>query len=164
MPRYLICVARDVFERIPRHYGSLSQALAAAGFGLMTVAVAVSLLRPPVTTVHAASKGDKTVGAALFHQSGCEYCHGSDGRGTDRGPDLGTVGRRLTKERIEQQIREGGGGMPAWGDALQPDQIEDLVAFLHEKRSASKKPKQKPPAPPAPNGSGAEGTSVHVPE
>jgi hypothetical protein len=29
--------------------------------------------------------------------------------------------------------------MPAFGDVLQPDEIKDLVDFLHAKRKASKK-------------------------
>ena len=110
---------------------------------LAVVALAGGLLQTQITSVHAGSKNDKEAGAALFHESGCEHCHGADGRGTDRGPDLGTVGKRKTKAQIEKQIREGGGSMPAFGDALQPDQIQALVAFLHEKKKVPRAQGQK---------------------
>src|SRR6185503_9165522 len=43
-------------------------------------------------------------GASLFHERGCEYCHVIGGQGGDRGPDLSTVGSRLTRERIVTTI------------------------------------------------------------
>lgn len=104
--------------------------------GLFAVAIACGLREGPIATVQASAKGDKQAGAALFHESGCEHCHGADARGTDRGPDLSTVGKRLSREQIEKQIQNGGGSMPAFGEALQPDQIADLVAFLHDKKKA----------------------------
>ncbi len=86
-------------------------------------------------------------GATLFHESGCEHCHGADGRGTDRGPDLGMVGKRLKKLQIEHQIHDGGGGMPSFAEALQPDDITALVEFLATKK---KLPKGAAPYHPAP--------------
>ncbi len=74
----------------------------------------------------------------LFHEKGCEHCHGVDGRGGDLGPNLSTVGKRLTKQQIEHQIYDGGAAMPAFRDALQPDEIKDLVDYLHAKRKAPK--------------------------
>jgi mono/diheme cytochrome c family protein len=93
--------------------------------------------------VHAYSGDSKKAGAALFHEKGCEHCHGANGRGGDLGPDLSTVGKRLSKEKIEHQIHNGGAAMPAFGDVLQPDEVKDLVDFLHAKRKAPKTP---PPA------------------
>lgn len=83
------------------------------------------------------SNGKKS-GATLFRERGCEHCHGADGRGGDRGPDLSTVGKRLSKQKIEHQIHDGGAAMPAFGEVLQPDEIKDLVDFLHAKRKAPK--------------------------
>jgi mono/diheme cytochrome c family protein len=74
----------------------------------------------------------------LFHEKGCEHCHGPNGSGGDLGPDLSTVGRRLKKEQIEHQIHDGGASMPAFGDVLQPDEIKELVDFLYAKRKAVK--------------------------
>jgi mono/diheme cytochrome c family protein len=88
--------------------------------------------------VHAYSNQSKDAGATLFHEKGCEHCHGANGRGGDLGPDLSTVGKRLNKQQIEHQIHNGGAAMPAFGDVLQPDEIKDLVDFLHAKRKAPK--------------------------
>jgi mono/diheme cytochrome c family protein len=74
----------------------------------------------------------------LFHEKGCEHCHGINGRGGDLGPDLSTVGKRLKKEQIEHQIHDGGASMPAFRDVLKPDEVKDLVDFLHAKRKAPK--------------------------
>lgn len=74
----------------------------------------------------------------LFHEKGCEHCHGVDGRGGDLGPDLTAVGKRRNKQQIEHQIHDGGAAMPAFGDVLQPDEIKDLVDYLHAKRKAQK--------------------------
>jgi mono/diheme cytochrome c family protein len=108
--------------------------LAGAGLVLVITACAGGWSQLSMADVHAAAKGDKKAGEELFHSSGCEHCHGADARGTDRAPDLSTVGKKLSEEQIERQIRDGGISMPAFGDALQPDQIKDLVAFLHEKK------------------------------
>ncbi len=89
--------------------------------------------------MHAAAPADeRAAGSTLFHERGCEHCHGVDGVGTDKGPSLVTVGKRLKKDAIERQIHDGGGGMPAFGDALQPDEIQQLVQYLSAKKKAPK--------------------------
>lgn len=112
---------------------------------LVALLLVVAGLQQP-TPVHAAgsSKTDaRAAGAVLFHEKGCEQCHGVDGIGVaDRGPDLSLVGKRLKKEAIEHQIHDGGGGMPAFGDILQPDEVQQLVEFL----AAKKKPAMSRPA------------------
>jgi mono/diheme cytochrome c family protein len=115
----------------------------------ITVAAAFTLsLGGIATPVHAFSKQTRAAGAAIFHDKGCQHCHGVDGIGTDRGPDLLTIGKRWHKDRIERQIREGGGGMPPFGDALQPDEVKDLVDYLSAKRKSPKtsKPSASPKA------------------
>ena len=74
----------------------------------------------------------------LFHAEGCEHCHVVDGRGGDLGPDLSIVGKRRNKQQIEHQIHDGGAAMPAFADVLQPDEMKDLVDYLHAKRKAPK--------------------------
>lgn len=108
--------------------GCLTAALAA----LCCLAI---LCLPPLTSpVRAFSKQTREAGAATFKSKGCEHCHGVDGIGSDRGPDLSDIGKRWKKDRIEKQIRDGGGGMPPFGDALQPDEVKDLVDYLSAKR------------------------------
>lgn len=98
------------------------------------------MLRSSGRVVQASSKQGRQAGAVLFHEKGCEHCHGVDGVGTDRAPALTTVGKRRKKAQIEQQIEKGGNGMPAYGEVLQPDEVKWLVEFLHAKRKAPKHP------------------------
>jgi mono/diheme cytochrome c family protein len=105
---------------------------------VLGVSLTCSLAQPSGPIVHAYAGDGKKSGAALFHEKGCEHCHGVDGRGGELGPDLSTVGKRLNKEKIGHQIHDGGAAMPAFGDVLQPDEIRDLVDFLRAKRKAQK--------------------------
>lgn len=89
--------------------------------------------------VQAASKESREAGAALFHEKGCEYCHGVGATGTEKAPDLSTIGKRKKRDQIEHQIRSGGGGMPAFGTVLQPDEVKLLVEWLSSMRKAEAK-------------------------
>jgi mono/diheme cytochrome c family protein len=129
---------------------------AAAGLALGVLVGGIVLLgfsiipNPTRGPVQASSKQGREAGAVVFHEKGCEHCHGVDGVGTDRAPALTTVGKRRNKAQIEQQIEKGGHGMPAYGKILQPDQVKWLVEFLHAKRKAPKKaPVTVAPATPA---------------
>lgn len=73
-------------------------------------------------------------GNRLFHERGCSYCHGADFAGTAKGPSLEKIGVKWDKSRIERQIREGGGAMPAFGETLEPAEVNDLVDLLAQKR------------------------------
>jgi mono/diheme cytochrome c family protein len=130
---------RRILTSLLRHSKILARTLTAICVVALVVALTRSWAQPSTPIVHATSSESKKSGGILFHEKGCEHCHGIDGHGGDLGPDLSTVGRRLKKERIERQIRGGGAAMPAFGDVLQPDEIKDLVDFLHAKRKAPKK-------------------------
>jgi mono/diheme cytochrome c family protein len=108
--------------------------------GALMLCASAPLLRSGGGVVEASSKQGRQAGAVLFHEKGCEHCHGVDGVGTDRAPALTTVGKRLKKAQIEQQIEKGGSGMPAYAEVLQPDEVKWLVEFLHAKRKAPKHP------------------------
>jgi mono/diheme cytochrome c family protein len=113
--------------------------LMVAGGFLLATAVGISLSSTCAgRSVQAASKSSREAGALVFHQKGCEHCHGADGLGTEKGPDLSMVGKRRNKPQIEHQIISGGNGMPAFGDALQPDEVKVLVDYLSAKRKAPK--------------------------
>lgn len=129
---------RRILTSLLRHSKIFARTFTATCVVALVVALARSWAQPS-TPVHTNSSESKKPGAVLFHEKGCEHCHGVDGRGGDLGPDLSTVGKRLKKQRIEQQIRGGGAAMPAFGDVLQPDEIKDLVDYLHAKRKAPKK-------------------------
>jgi mono/diheme cytochrome c family protein len=92
---------------------------------------------PQISSPNEPATREKPTGATLFREKGCEHCHGVDGVGVpDRGPSLLTVGKRLKKDAIARQVEQGGKGMPAFGTALEPDEITALVDFLSKKKKA----------------------------
>jgi ubiquinol-cytochrome c reductase cytochrome b subunit len=94
-------------------------------------------------------------GAAMFQNKSCRNCHALEGSGGRRGPDLTTVGTRLTRDQLIDQVSNGtpggikqgdpgGGNMPAYGSQISPAEMTALVAFLE-----SLLPPGEPPARPA---------------
>jgi ubiquinol-cytochrome c reductase cytochrome b subunit len=82
-------------------------------------------------------------GAALFQNKQCRNCHALEGVGGTRGPDLTTVGTRLTRNQLIDQISNGtpgGGNMPAFGKQVSPDQMTALVDFLVSLRPPGEPP------------------------
>ena len=78
----------------------------------------------------AATEGDAENGKKLFASAGCGGCHTFSDAGS-----TGTVGPNLDDAAIEfdaavQQIKNGGGGMPAFGDRLSDQEIADVAAFV----------------------------------
>ena len=70
----------------------------------------------------------------------CSFCHGTDANGGAEGPNLmrsGLVRHDSNGDLIGQVIREGrpNKGMPAF--PLKPNQIADIVAFLHARLGVS---------------------------
>jgi ubiquinol-cytochrome c reductase cytochrome b subunit len=78
-------------------------------------------------------------GAAVFQSKNCRNCHALEGTGGRRGPDLTTVGTRLTGGQLIDQISNGtpgGGNMPAYGKQVSPAEMTALVEFLADLRPA----------------------------
>jgi len=63
----------------------------------------------------------------------CAACHGADGRGGERGPDIISTenARRRSADGLSEVIRKGvpAGGMP--GFQLPDQELQELVAFVH---------------------------------
>ncbi len=87
----------------------------------------------PQRSVSATSKASAR-GAEVFHTHSCAKCHGTNGVNGDRAPDLQEVRKRMNAAEIANQIRNGGKGMPPFGDQLSDQQVADLVAYLRTKR------------------------------
>ena len=73
------------------------------------------------------------MGAQLFYDKGCEFCHTIDGQGGMRGPDLTLVAHRLSVNDLRIKIANGGGNMPSFAGVLTHDELENLVAFLESR-------------------------------
>ena len=69
-------------------------------------------------------------GALVFQDKQCRNCHEVGGQGGMRGPELDSVATRLTEDQMVRQVLQGGGNMPAYGNALSPSETTALVAFL----------------------------------
>ena len=91
----------------------------------------LGLAHPSVASAH---ENEKQQGAELFTTRGCAHCHGNTGQGSDTGPALRDLRKRLKPEQIEHQIVAGGQAMPAFGDTLTHEQVEDLMKFLRAKK------------------------------
>jgi ubiquinol-cytochrome c reductase cytochrome b subunit len=82
-------------------------------------------------------------GAAIFQNKACRNCHALFGSGGQRGPDLTTVGTRLTRDQLIDQVSNGtpgGGNMPAYGKQMSPAEMTALVDFLENLRPAEAPP------------------------
>jgi ubiquinol-cytochrome c reductase cytochrome b subunit len=69
-------------------------------------------------------------GALVFQNKQCRNCHALGGLGGMRGPALDAIAARMTKDQMIRQVLQGGGNMPAYGNALSPAETRALVGFL----------------------------------
>ncbi len=93
-----------------------------------SVAVVLAPQRPVSATSKASARG-----AEVFNTHSCAKCHGTNGVNGERAPDLQQVRNRMNAAAIANQIRNGGKGMPPFGDQLSDRQVDDLVAYLRTK-------------------------------
>ncbi len=79
-----------------------------------------------------ATTGDADAGAEVFASAGCGDCHALEAAGSSgtSAPDLDE--RQPDFETVVEQVRNGGGGMPAFGDELSEQEIRDVAAFVSE--------------------------------
>lgn len=81
--------------------------------------------------------GDPVAGRELF-QRGCSVCHYANASQKKVGPGLNGLyklsalpnGAPVTDANVESWIRNGGGLMPPFKNALSPEQMQDLIAYL----------------------------------
>ena len=69
-------------------------------------------------------------GAIVFQNKQCRNCHSVGNEGGQRGPELDAVASRMTEDQMVRQVLQGGGNMPAYGNALNADETTALVDFL----------------------------------
>jgi len=89
----------------------------------------------PVRWAQGSVRESSRQGQALFVQKGCARCHDASPEKENDAPNLDSVGRRMNKRAIQQQILNGGKQMPAFRDVLTQAETRDLVEYLsHQKK------------------------------
>jgi mono/diheme cytochrome c family protein len=76
------------------------------------------------------AEGDPANGKELYTSNGCGSCHTFEPAGSSGsvGPNLDDSGASF--EDAVNQIKNGGGGMPAFGDRMSDEEIADVAAFV----------------------------------
>jgi len=93
--------------------------------------------KPLSAEVIDATSGPILAGARLFEVKGCLNCHLIQGDGGRRGPDLSTIGDKLSADQMILRISNGAPNMPSYASNLTPIEMNELVTFL---QSRVKKP------------------------
>ncbi len=83
----------------------------------------------PVAYLHGRTPLERQ-GAIVLQDKQCRNCHSIGGAGGLRGPALDSIAARMTEDQIIRQVLQGGGNMPAYGNALNPSETTALVRFL----------------------------------
>src|SRR5437016_8003485 len=151
---FLVPFVSNRGERAPsrRPVAVLAVIVISTALGVLTYQGATSPWSPQMTAWSGEPVPERLVrkstplrlqGAALFQSKDCRNCHALDGTGGRRGPDLTTVGTRLTRGQLIDQISNGtpgGGNMPAYGKQISPAEMTALVEFLADLRPAGQPP------------------------
>jgi mono/diheme cytochrome c family protein len=82
------------------------------------------------TTGETNEAGGVPEGEAVFESAGCGACHTFAPAGSSGtvGPNLDNV--NLTEAQVQQQVENGGGGMPAFKDRLSQAEIREVSRFV----------------------------------
>jgi cytochrome c oxidase cbb3-type subunit III len=91
--------------------------------------------RPSAFPQHAPSDPAAVARGKALYGVNCNFCHGSDARGGEGGPNLlhsDVVLNDQHGERIAQVVQKGKGEMPPFN--LTTEQISDIAAFIHSFR------------------------------
>ncbi len=79
----------------------------------------------------AAGGPDAAAGKEVFAEN-CSVCHGADGLGGNGGPDLTTMPKAKEQAGAEEQVTDGGGGMPPFKGTLSEEEIKNVAAYVVE--------------------------------
>ena len=74
---------------------------------------------------------DAMAGATVFDEN-CSTCHGATGHGGNGGPDLRTQPLAKSQSGSEEQVTNGGAGMPAFKGQLSEEEIKNVSAYVVE--------------------------------
>jgi heme/copper-type cytochrome/quinol oxidase subunit 2/cytochrome c5 len=74
---------------------------------------------------------DAAAGKEIFAEN-CSVCHGATGHGGNGGPDLRTMPKAQEQATAEEQVTNGGGGMPPFKGTLSEEEISNVAAYVVE--------------------------------
>lgn len=86
---------------------------------------------PSATASTETAAGQAASGAELFSEN-CQSCHGAEGAGGHVGPDLQKSSVAENLAQVEEQVRNGGGGMPPFADVLSDEEIDTVAQYVVE--------------------------------
>lgn len=112
-----------------------SLTLAACGGDSSSSDTGTSSATSPASTSAATSTGESSGasdadGAKIFAATGCASCHtlkAADSTG-QVGPNLDDL--KPSEAAVEQQVINGGGGMPSFKDSLSPEEIKAVSKYV----------------------------------
>lgn len=76
------------------------------------------------------AQGDVDNGAKVF-ENNCMSCHGKEGAGGG-GPTLQGDDFATNYDKVVKLVKNGGGGMPAFGEQLSEQEIADVSTYITE--------------------------------
>jgi quinohemoprotein ethanol dehydrogenase len=82
-------------------------------------------------TAAAGGAPNAAAGKEIFSEQ-CSVCHGATGHGGNGGPDLTTMPKAKEQAGAEEQVTDGGGGMPAFKGTLSEEEIKNVAAYVVE--------------------------------
>jgi cytochrome c551 len=85
---------------------------------------------PPAETGMTETNGGAVDGAEVFASAGCGGCHAFEPAGSSGSVGPSLDGTSLSVEQIEEQVRNGGGGMPAFEDDLSDEEITAVAEYV----------------------------------
>jgi mono/diheme cytochrome c family protein len=86
----------------------------------------------PAPTGEEPAAGDAEAGAGVFEEAGCGGCHTLEAAGSS-----GTIGPNLDDSQpdvalVVDRVTNGAGAMPAFGDRLSEEEIQNVAAYVVE--------------------------------
>lgn len=72
----------------------------------------------------------------LLQDNNCLSCHGTDYQGQGPAPALAGIGDLYSKEELAEVITNGRGGMPAFGEQLSAEEIDQIATWLAKQKKA----------------------------
>jgi quinohemoprotein ethanol dehydrogenase len=82
-------------------------------------------------TAEAGGALNAEAGKEVFAEN-CSICHGATGHGGNGGPDLTTMPKAKEQAGAEEQVTNGGGGMPPFSGILSEEEIKNVAAYVVE--------------------------------